>query len=272
MVCYDIYIENFLLISFWMDYLILNLVKKLLGCSATQRRLLLGAGIGAVLSSFTLFLISLPFVIWELVTYMATGILMLVFTFTIKSMALLKRALTVFFSALVFVGGVLSLISSHIPELIHYGGSYLTVIGIGTFFCINIMHFIQKERERGKNTLFSVTLRQGDVQKTLRGLWDTGNHLTEPLSGKTVSIIEGEMMEELIRTIPEGRLRIVPFHSVGCKNGVILAYRIDEMTLRDGLGHDTLIKEPYVGVYEGKVSKQNTYQIILPFDAIAELN
>lgn len=270
--CYDIYIENFLLVSFWMDYLILNLVKKLLSCSATQPRLLLGACFGAVFSSVTLFFMSVPFMGWEIITYTLTGMLMLRITFAIKDMTFMVRAMTVFFSVLVFVGGVLSYLSSHVEGLINYGGSYLTVIGIGTFFCIIIMRFIQKEKERGKNTLFLVTLKQGDFKKTVKGLWDTGNHLTEPLSGKTVSIVEEDVMQELLRVIPEGRLRIVPFHSVGCENGVLYAYRIDEMTVEDGCGKNVLIREPYVGVYEGKMSKQNTYQMILPFDAVAEQN
>lgn len=259
MIYYEIYIENYWICNFWMDFLLLLMVRAVLRCPATQRKMLAGAVIGATLSCISLTILSLPLLLWEVLTYGITGILMLVFTFSIKNISLLTRAVILFFSGTVFFGGILSALTVQVPNWNRYGGTCLSILGAGTFFCCFILRFVEKEREKRKNTIYHVTLRLEETVLNADGLWDTGNHLLEPLSGKSVSIADVSLIQPILNNMPEGRLRMVPYKSIGCKNGIIQAYRIDEMSLTDTLGRKQIIMNPCKGSFCEEKSKGTFY-------------
>ena len=85
---------------------------------------------------------------------------------------------------------------------------------------------------------------------------DTGNHLTDPLTNKPVSIIEKDILYSLIEDTEKNFY--VPFQSVGKSNGLMEAYIVEQIELGGKQYHNTEI-----GVFEGKLSKNNEYQMIL---------
>ena len=111
--------------------------------------------------------------------------------------------------------------------------------------------------KRSRRTV-TLTVRLGGMTATLRALADTGNELTEPVSGRAVIVADTgalkpllgtyadnadavRMAEELSR-IPglEGRVSLVPYHAVGVKSGLLAALRPDGLTL-DGRRCDALV-------------------------------
>ena len=131
------------------------------------------------------------------------------------------------------------------------------------------------------------------------GLLDTGNGLYDPIYGKPVIIAEYSVIsnllsehqakllqiwldnlegnnssfsrkglpEELVQDNNEERLNImmIPYHSVGKKNGILPAFTMDKVILWD---EDEQIcnEKVLTAVCADRLSKQNEYQMILHRD------
>lgn len=100
----------------------------------------------------------------------------------------------------------------------------------------------------------------------LTGFMDTGNHLTEPMTGRPVSILNWQEAEKLrqFRQIQEegnGYLYI-PYHSVGTSKGWMMGIVIEEMTIRCR-DREIRIPHPVLAVSREKVSLRDEYQMLL---------
>lgn len=96
-------------------------------------------------------------------------------------------------------------------------------------------------------------------------LIDTGNTLTEPYGGRPVSILETQEAEKIIDKegicVQKGYMKI-PYHSIGEENGMMDGFVADKMCIETP---DGIIKRENVviGVYNGKISADSTYGMIL---------
>lgn len=122
-------------------------------------------------------------------------------------------------------------------------------------------------RERGRRTS-AVRIRLGERETELRALRDTGNSLTDPLTGAPVLVADPSALSPLFSPpLPElpadgteafrrlsgrgelrGRLRLVPFSAVGTRRGMLPAFRADRVTV-DGqeTGHLIALSPTAVG-------------------------
>ena len=70
---------------------------------------------------------------------------------------------------------------------------------------------------------------------TVNALIDSGNSLTEPISGKPVSVVDGKVLRGIWKDEPVG-YRVIPYHSIGRKHGILQGYRLPELQLEiDGM-------------------------------------
>lgn len=114
-------------------------------------------------------------------------------------------------------------------------------------------------------------------------LIDTGNQLKDWLTNHPVTIVQGDFInimlgENLKKKIKEYQmvefgngevflntketLKYIPYHSLGNENGMLVGIYLDEMTLFIK-GKKKEIKHPLIGIYPGKLSENQEYQIIL---------
>ncbi|MGI5880121.1 MAG: sigma-E processing peptidase SpoIIGA [Syntrophomonadaceae bacterium] len=117
-----------------------------------------------------------------------------------------------------------------------------------------------------------------------QGFLDTGNGLRDPLTNRPVIIAEYQWIKDLLpddfitvyetQNKPEdmfdlmgtcwsNRLRIIPFSSIGKKNGWLVGVRTDEITLNNGrrqITHNNLV----VALYREQLSSQGEYQLLIP--------
>ena len=119
----------------------------------------------------------------------------------------------------------------------------------------------------------TLTIRFGTRQTAVRVLHDTGNDLTEPVSGKPVVVLERKTAECLLDTklpfgsasaqltaLPENlaaRCGLLPFHAVGTDGGLLLYFRPDSVLRADGTALDCVCAVSAVsigqGAYEGLI-------------------
>lgn len=224
---YELYIDSLFLLNFGMNLLLLCLVDCSMGHTATWYRLLVGAGIGAV-SYLLPFLWSGTAVGKLLVCFLPGTVLMLYAAFPIHNLWALESYFRkqLFFTFL--LGGILVALLRGFPMGQKYLPGICMVLGSGMFSGWLIL---QRRKKEEKNAVYCDVLLQGG-KETLRihALADSGNTLTEPISGAPVSVLDARVFEQLW---PEGLpvFRAIPYHSVGKKSGILYGYRVPQMII-----------------------------------------
>lgn len=136
-----------------------------------------------------------------------------------------------------------------------------------------------------------VVIRFGDARLAVQALIDTGNQLQDPLTRRPVMITEYGVLKNLLPPAAQeafeasaepdlervvralegspwgGRVRMIPFTSIGRARGMLLGFRPDEVLV---LAEDTpvRIKEIVVGVYQQPLSSQGHYRALLHPDVL----
>ncbi|GEM_PF-1004928 len=117
-----------------------------------------------------------------------------------------------------------------------------------------------------------VQLFCGKENTKVTALFDSGNRLLEPLTGRPVSIADSAVILPLLEEGWEEKRGFVmlPYHSIGKKQGWMRGVVIDSMKVRSGKS-TAVYKRPVIAVYEGQVSAGGQYQMILhPMHAVME--
>lgn len=136
---------------------------------------------------------------------------------------------------------------------------------------------------------FQVELRFGKNCCRGHGFVDTGNALKDPLTSKPVIVAEynlikeclphdlrmmvevnhseGAMLDQIIASSWAHRLRLIPFSSIGRKNGMLLGIRADEVVLNIG-SKDIQHKNAVIGIYREQLNSQGSYQLLIPADMV----
>ena len=110
--------------------------------------------------------------------------------------------------------------------------------------------------------LYEVFLTCGGCQESIRGLLDSGNLLREPVSQCAVHIVTKDIARRLGLEKRKEKFRVIPYHSIGKSNGMIEGYFADYMVVKNG-NRETRIENPCIGIYEGNLSGNGSYGILL---------
>jgi stage II sporulation protein GA (sporulation sigma-E factor processing peptidase) len=139
-----------------------------------------------------------------------------------------------------------------------------------------------RERRLLAGGLWELRVTLGGQSVVVSGLVDTGNHLKDPLAGTPVVVVEVGALQavlppELLPVISRGwealeglpgdwaaRCRLVPFRTVGNKDGLLLALAADELALR-GPGETIWFKtQALVGLAPFGLHPDGAYRALLP--------
>jgi stage II sporulation protein GA (sporulation sigma-E factor processing peptidase) len=124
------------------------------------------------------------------------------------------------------------------------------------------------------------------------GFLDTGNGLRDPLSQRPVVVAEYELLKEcfpddcklamknfrddndilqaLSKSSWANRIRVIPFSSIGKKNGLMVGLRCDEIIVDPGKTN-ILYKNLVVGIYMDKLSAKDNYQLLIPSEILEKI-
>ena len=110
--------------------------------------------------------------------------------------------------------------------------------------------------------IYEVILTQEGETVVCRALFDTGNLLTDPVSGKPVSVVEEtNTMRGWIEKYPQ-KYKIIPYQSVGREHGILEGIVVDELVIHRE--REQVVKRgAVVAFYKGKLSKNGDFQMIL---------
>ena len=260
---YELYLDVFFLINLWMDYLILRLINRLQKRTPGRIRCFLGGTIGAfgvclllILPGRKTFAILLP-------AHMVTSTLMVKIGCKIKDIrSLIRCVITLYLVSFLWGGMFFALYQT--PAAIHLR-TFLFLSTI-SYEVLQAALWIYRQQRRHRDRYCDVTLYAKDKSKKVRGLYDTGNQLTDILSGKPVSVIDAAAVEELLSKPPEYdetlKPHYIPYRAVGTDQGVLPVITIESMVI-DRNGETKVIFQPVLALSREKVSFTQHYQLIL---------
>ncbi len=234
-----VYIDEVFALNALMDYLLLLCAAKLAGEPFRRLRFALAALLGGLYAAGAV----LPG--WGFLTHplckLASAVGMALAAYG-SSRRLLRLTLVFFGVAAAFGGGVLALqLLWGSPRVLD-----LPTVLLCSAFCYVFLSFIFRRTLRhGGGELAGAELELGGRRCRLTALVDTGNTLTDPVTGRPVMVAEGERLGALfppgegpepgelsdpvsaLARRRNGRWRLLPYRAVGVEHALLLAVRVD---------------------------------------------
>ena len=225
-----LYIDLFFLWNFWMNALVLFLVRQI---TKTYRTLqcLLAAAIGALSACFGVFWY-IKFEASVFIAFFEAGVAVLMNLLAFGGKNLLWH-LFLFSISLSSVAGVfLYLVSFHGVGM---NSIAIVVVPLVAFvFCI-LLEKKARVRYKEENMKVKTVLEFGDRKLFATALMDTGNKLYDPFYHKPVILVDEKMIGEMVTYCKEmcpEKLHFIPFHSVGRENGLLEGITFDYVNIR----------------------------------------
>ncbi len=277
---YVIYVDVFFLINFIMDYIVIKLTSMVMRQKCRRIRICSAAMFGAMYSVVILKPLSNHLSGLTLISIFI-ALIMIFIAFGYQDLTTyLKNVIFLTIVSFLF-SGVMNYIyystqmGSIINETIHGTSNksmnarkFVTVTVIAYFIMVFVTRFVTAHK-KDMNLIFDVMLSYNGKSVVARALLDTGNSLTEPLSGEMVHIAEYKIIKPMLEgdERAEGNIYVIPFHSVGEENGMMYGLRIDEMVVVVD-GTPKFVPKPVIAVYHGQLSKSEKYSMILNRDTL----
>lgn len=248
-----IYLDELFLLNFVVDYLLLLAAGRLCGEVLRRGWLALGAAVGAGYAAAA-FLPGMGFLLHPLCK-LAAAVLALLAGYG-RSRHLLRVGLVFFAVSAAFGGGIfaLQLLGGQgliLRNGILYSAMDLRLILLSAAGCYVLITLVLQRTARhtaARRELAPVLLTLEGRRVALTALVDTGNTLTDPVTGRPVMVAEGEKLspllpeplgpealrdpvgslERLSRAGEGQRFRLLPYQAVGVECGMLLALRLDQ--------------------------------------------
>lgn len=123
-----------------------------------------------------------------------------------------------------FVNGV-------VEVLYIWGGQKGHLTGIVVVSCLAVFiggkQFLEYQRQQKR--IFSVELIHKDKIYRIQGLYDSGNQLKDPYSGKGIHIISLKLSQKM--HITEDKQMLVPYRSLGNENALLAVYYLERIII-----------------------------------------
>ncbi len=200
-----LYIDILIILNLFIDYFLLLSSAVLLKRNIKRLRLIFAAILGS-LSSLFIFLPTISPIITVLIKLMIGFCLVLV-AFGYKSKIVFIKTVLLFFAEnLIFIGVMFCLWMFVSPPgmLWKNGITYIAISpiilisgSIVAYFSTCLINFIISKRVE-TNKIYSIKIELNNKKIEIKALYDTGNCLTEPFSGKPVCICEYDSIFKIL--------------------------------------------------------------------------
>jgi stage II sporulation protein GA (sporulation sigma-E factor processing peptidase) len=285
-----VYADMTFAINLIMDFVILWATARLAGSRVIYFRLFVAALLGAIYSVFYLYLATTLY--YSVPAKILFSGLLLIIGLAPQTWTEFKKALVYFYGISFTVAGA-SIATSYLMVAPGQGFrfSYLWLL-VGAVFAILIGFYGEKyllQRIVPNLLRFGVELHFGSQKCKGQGFLDTGNGLKDPLTKRPVVVAEYEfikqclpedfqqvfdatrseddILDRLSQSSWANRLRIIPFNSIGKKNGVLVGIRADTIQVKTGkknILHDNIV----IGIYRDKLSQDGSYHLLIPSEIV----
>ena len=248
-----VYIDALFLLNLIVNYLLLLAAAKLAGEPLRRLRLAAGAALGGLYAA-AIFFPGMGFLTHPLCK-LGAAVLMLLTGFG-GSRRLLRVTLVFFGLSCAFGGGIfaIGLLGGRGLTLrngVLYSVMDLRILLLSAAVCYAVLTLVFRRTARhGRREVLPAVLTLEGRRVAVNALVDTGNTLTDPVTGRPVMVAEGSRLSPLLpgeRVLDEKalrdpvgtlerlsrggrgrRFRLLPYQAVGVECGMLLALRLDD--------------------------------------------
>jgi stage II sporulation protein GA (sporulation sigma-E factor processing peptidase) len=251
------------------NYFLLLATAKICAVAAKRARLWLAASAGAIYAV----LAALPPAAWlahPLMKLLSGALLLLAAFGARRSFA---RLALVFFAVSAAAAGAVMAAGARVN---------LRVLAAAFLVCYAAVTLVFRRAARAAPKPADVTIRVAAREVALRALRDTGNSLTDPLSGSAVCVValddalplfpkelRGELTRAVLGAAPDGlialntlqsdvKFRLIPYSAVGVAGGALLGFRPEYIGV-DGAARRDIV----VAISPNAVSDNITYSALI---------
>jgi len=278
----EYYVEYIFAENFFIDFILLFITGNLIKKKIIYKRLVAASLIGA------LYVILIAYFGKAFMTYfivkISISVLMIFVAYDSYGIMTNIRVVLCFYIVTLIMVGI-------VTALYYFTDDKLTVniIVISMFMSFAVLKFLFYEiklRKEKNDYIRTVNININNKTKSLRAFIDTGNELTDPLTGKPVIVVNIECLsdilgEDLTKEILEFykskdksyanlfleknhkiKLRVMRYNTISNKGELMICIVPDNITI---LGNDkNIIKaDAIIGIYPQKISRKEDYDALL---------
>lgn len=289
----EVYIDILLLENLVINYIILTLTKKFLKIDATRIKLFLGSLIGAI---YVILLISFPDmkIYYTFISKIILSFLITAIAFSPKNLKQFLKILAAFYiSTFIFAGAAFAFLYLNSSEGFVKNGIFYILWDfkitaliwsiIALWIVLRIFWDVFQSKFSNSRKMISLEIVFEENTTLVSALIDTGSFLKDPITNSHVVVVEFSAIKEIlpieINNIFEdveediieitkkvscsrwfNRFRIIPFNSLGTRNGLLLGFKPDYIKVKEECKN---IKDVVVGVSRIALSSGGNYQALL---------
>jgi len=253
---YELYVDVLFLVNFMMDYILLLIVRKMMKCTATHRRICIGAAVGSLLTCLVVIL-PIPYTIIKLILFhVLVNTCMIRVGLKIKTIRSFLKAIIMLYIGSFLLGGIMEVFRPYI----RVGSLFLLIAIVGYYLVMAIWRFLSY-MQRWNQCHYTVELYLGNKKYQIKGMIDTGNGLRDPISGTPVNILDRHTARTLFGEEHLKDVRYIPYQSIGKKAGVLPAVQFERMCILKDT--ECWVERPLIAISEETISKGGEYEMIL---------
>lgn len=258
---YELYIDIFFLVNFMMDYILLVFLNRIMSADTGHGRIAAGAAAGAAVTCLIILLpVSSPW-LKGLLYYGAADFLMLKAGLKLEGARGFVKAFLLLYVCGFLLGGVMEWLRQYLKT----GSLFFALALLGYWIAYGVWSLVEMT-VANRQKYCKAILYMGEKSCCVRALIDTGNQLSDVLTGKPVSIITQEKADLLgLSKLPGtwGNIRYISYHSIGNTNGKLPVFCIDKICLTDGRGKAE-IAFPVIAVCKDELDTDDYDMILNP--------
>jgi sigma-E processing peptidase SpoIIGA len=254
---YEVYLDIFFIDNMMTNIFVLMATSLLIGGQITQfriklLRLLVASGIGAGISAVMLYL-GLRYGVLYVALVMVSDFIML------YVMGIYKKNVLIGIIYMNMVAFAYSKLNNSLNRLV--GRRISPLVAVACVTAIIIFALARGKISKTKS-IYKVVLKENEQTIELKALYDTGNLLSEPITGKPVSIIEKTpILDKWMENTPE-KYKAIPYKSVGNDMGILEGMVVDQLVILQD-NRQVVKDKAVIAMYDGKLSKDGSFQMIL---------
>lgn len=291
-----IYLDVIFLENIVINYIMLYVTGIISKAQIKQKRIFLGALIGAIYS-IIYYLFRLKIYSSFIIKIILSIVIIYVAFNSSNLKELLKKVLLFYLSSFVFGGAAIAIIymvnsqNITIQNGVLVGSYTLRTILIGivvAYFTIILAFKIIKISKKDLICEIVVTLNNKEINS--KALIDTGNLLKEPITNLPVIVMEHTLLYDILpkeilnnvekilggdfSKIPENikeeysaKLKVIPFSSLGKQNGMLLGIKAENLIIN--LKEETRkIDKVVIGIYNKSLTNNGEYRSLLGIETV----
>ena len=287
-----VYLDIILLENICMNYIILLATGIINKCKISYFRILLSSLLGAIYAVITYMNIFKAYS--NVILKIILSIVMIYIAYSAKNPKKLFKELIIFYLTSFAFGGIsFALLYMINPSEVRvkngvFVGTYpLKVVLIGGiigFLTIIIAFKSYKSKMNKKDIYYDIKIKLSGKEIETKAIIDTGNFLREPITGDPVVVVERSLMydilpKSILNNIDDilggnldlmndkqeyiSRIRLIPYSSLGNKNGMLLGIKADEIIIENNTMSNVIL-----GIYKDSLTKRGEYRALVGLELV----